>query len=308
MLTSTANQSFSFGLTQLPMSLCTANDLYETQSQPQTPVLAALGDFDRGQAVSENVAIVRFIARQIHARLPQQVELEELISAGNLGLVDAATKFQGSKKVQFRSYAQFRIRGAILDSLRATDWSPRSLRRQGRAMEEAVCALNQRGMESPSDVHIAEEMGLDLPAYQHLLGELKGLEVESLQLERNSDTGEQEISLLAGPAADDPLFRCLQGEMRERLVAAIDTLPEKQRLVLSLYYYEELTMREVAHVMGVVESRVSQMHASALLRLRASLRLTSEGRVQRATAMQKDADSSQARRRCAAMKEKSKRG
>src|SRR5277367_3304469 len=157
----------------------------------------------------EHLPIVRYIARRIHERLPQHVEMEELVSAGVLGLMDAFQKFDPAKKVQFRSYAQFRIRGAILDSLRTLDWSPRDLRRKGRAIEQAIRALTARIGRTPSEQEVAAELQMDLGDYQQLLGELKGLEIGTLHLERSEDSGEEELAYVPDRPEDDPLFRCL---------------------------------------------------------------------------------------------------
>jgi RNA polymerase sigma factor FliA len=219
----------------------------------------------------DHLPTVRFLARRIHERLPQHVEIEDLVSAGVLGLMDALQKFDPAKKVQFRSYAQFRIRGAILDSLRTLDWSPRDLRRKGRAVEEAIRALTTRIGHSPSESEVADEMEMGLGEYQQLLGELKGLEIGTLHAERSEDSGEEELAYVPNRPEDDPLFRCLKGEMQARLADAIDQLPERERLVMTLYYYEEMTMKEIGLTLGVVESRVSQIHASAVLHLRSLL-------------------------------------
>jgi RNA polymerase sigma factor for flagellar operon FliA len=226
---------------------------------------------DRDQLLLEHLPTVRYLARRIHERLPQHVELDDLISAGIVGLIDAFAKFDHTKKVQFKSYAQFRIRGAILDSLRTLDWSPRELRRKGRAVEEAIRSVTQRLGRVPTEQEIAHEMKLELTEYQQLLGELKGLEIGSLHLERSEDSGDEELSYIPGSPQEDPLFRCLQGEMKQRLADAIEELPEKERMVLTLYYYEELTMKEIGLTLGVVESRISQLHSSAVVRLRAAL-------------------------------------
>jgi RNA polymerase sigma factor for flagellar operon FliA len=223
------------------------------------------------QLMIDHLPIVRFIARRIHERLPQHVPLEDLLSAGVVGLMDAFSKFDPEKQVQFRSYAQFRIRGAILDSLRTLDWSPRELRRKGRAVEQAIQTLTARCRRPPSDVEIAAELGIKLAEYQNLLGDLKGLEIGTLHAERSEDSGEEELAYLPNRPEDDPLFRCLHGEMRQRLADAVGELPERERLVMTLYYYEELTMKEIGLILGVVESRVSQIHASAVLHLRAKL-------------------------------------
>jgi len=237
----------------------------------QPPVANDTVDLERERMLLEHLPTVRYIARRIHERLPQHVELDDLVSAGVVGLIDAFSKFDHTKKVQFKSYAQFRIRGAILDSLRTLDWSPRELRRKGRAVEEAIRALTQRLGRAPAEQEIATDLGLELTEYQQLLGDLKGLEIGSLHVERTEDSGDEELAYIPGSPEDDPLFRCLQSEMRERLAGAIDGLPEKERLVLTLYHYEGLTMREIGQMLGVVESRVSQIHSSAVIRLRAAL-------------------------------------
>ncbi len=254
----------------------------EASDEPmrRTALSAGVGAYRLGSAeftaeqerlLLEHLPMVRFLARRIHERLPQHVEMEDLVSAGVVGLMDAFTKFDPAKQVQFRSYAQFRVRGAILDSLRTLDWSPRELRRKGRAVEEAIRALTANLGRAPSEAEVARELGVELDAYQLLLGELKGLEIGTLNMERNEDSGEEELAYVPGRTEDDPLFRCLRGEMQERLTEAITGLPERERLVMTLYYYEELTMREIGLALGVVESRISQIHASAVLHLRAAL-------------------------------------
>jgi RNA polymerase sigma factor for flagellar operon FliA len=227
---------------------------------------------EQERVLLEHLPIVRFLARRIHERLPQHVDIEDLVSAGVVGLMDAFAKFDPTKKVQFRSYAQFRIRGAILDSLRTLDWSPRELRRKGRAVEEAIRVLTARLGHAPGELEVAQEMALTLEEYQQLLGDLKGLEIGTLHMERNEDSGEEELAYVAGKPEEDPLFRCLRGELEERLAEAISQLPDRERLVMSLYYYEEMTMREIGLALGVVESRVSQVHASAVVHLRAALK------------------------------------
>lgn len=227
---------------------------------------------EQERVLLEHLPVVRFLARRIHERLPQHVEMEDLVSAGIVGLMDAFAKFDPEKKVQFRSYAQFRIRGAILDSLRTLDWSPRELRRKGRAVEEAVRVLTARLGRPPGEGEVAGEMELSLDEYQQLLGDLKGLEIGTLHIEHNEDSGEEELAYVPGRPEDDPLFCCLRGELEERLAGAINNLPDRERLVMTLYYYEEMTMREIGMALGVVESRVSQVHASAVVHLRAVLK------------------------------------
>jgi RNA polymerase sigma factor for flagellar operon FliA len=238
---------------------------------PQAASVPALTT-EQERVLLEHLPIVRFLARRIHERLPQHVDIEDLVSAGVVGLMDAFAKFDPAKKVQFRSYAQFRIRGAILDSLRTLDWSPRELRRKGRAVEEAIRVMTARLGRAPGEGEIAAEMGLNLDEYQQLLGDLKGLEIGTLHVERNESSGEEELAYVPGKPEDDPLFHCLRGELEERLTDAIAHLPDRERLVMTLYYYEEMTMREIGLALGVVESRVSQVHASAVVHLRAALR------------------------------------
>lgn len=219
----------------------------------------------------EHLPTVRYVARRIYERLPQHVDFEELVSAGIVGLIDAAAKFKEDKATQFKTYAQFRIRGAILDSLRSLDWSPRELRRKGRSIEEALRSATQRLQRTPTEIEVAAELGVSLQEYQRLLSDLKALEIGSLNAERNEESGEEELAYVAAPAEEDPLFRCLKAEMKQHLVEAIDALPERERMVLTLYYYEELSMKEIAQLLGVVESRVSQIRSSAVLRVRSTL-------------------------------------
>ena len=245
------------------------------KESPANAVPSLPGDLltaEQELVMSEHLPLVRFIARRIHERLPQHVPIEDLYSAGVVGLLDAFGRFDPSKQVKFGSYAQFRIRGAIIDSLRTLDWSPRALRLKGRAIEEAIQTLTAQYRRSPTDLEIARQLHIDLAAYQQLLGELSGLEIGTLHSERRSeDSGEEEMAYLPSRPEDDPLLRFLDAEMRERLTKAINDLPERERLVTTLYYYEELAMKEIGIILGVVESRVSQIHASAVLHLRALL-------------------------------------
>ncbi|MGB6745609.1 MAG: FliA/WhiG family RNA polymerase sigma factor [Terracidiphilus sp.] len=254
---------------------------------PSAPPSAGLS-VEQEKILLEHLPVVRFLARRIHERLPQHVDIEDLVSAGVVGLMDAFSKFDPDKKVQFRSYAQFRIRGAILDSLRTLDWSPRELRRKGRAVEEAIRVLTARMGRAPGESEVAGELNVSLEEYQQLLGELKGLEIGTLHMERNEESGDEELAYVPGKPEEDPLFRCLKGELQERLTDAIAHLPDRERLVMTLYYYEEMTMREIGLALGVVESRVSQVHASAVVHLRAALKdLAARGAFEKNTAGRK---------------------
>jgi RNA polymerase sigma factor for flagellar operon FliA len=220
----------------------------------------------------EQLPQVRYIARRIHERLPRHVPFEDLVHAGVIGLIDALQKFDPGKHVQFGSYAKFRIRGAILDSLREMDWSPRDLRRKARHLEEAHNRLRLQLGRNPSEQELAEELELDLHGLQVLLGEIDGLEVGSLKVQSPRDGKEEDLcEYLPNHPEETPLLLCLRSEMKELLARAIEELPEKERQVLALYYFEELTMKEVGAVLGVGESRVSQIHSMAVVRLRARL-------------------------------------
>ena len=238
--------------------------------QPSVP-FASLSVAEREQKLVEYMASVRFIARRIHDRLPKHIELDDLISAGSIGLMDAFTKFDATKNVQFKSYAQFRIRGAILDSLRGLDWSPRELRRKGRAADEAVRRLTCKLGRAPMEAEVAAEIHVSQAEYQQILGALKALEIGTLNVARNEDAGDEEINYVPAPVEEDPFLQCMKGEMRHHLAAAIEELPERDRVILSLYYFEELTMKEVGEAIGTAESRVSQIHANAILKLRTSM-------------------------------------
>ncbi len=226
---------------------------------------------EREQTLMEHLPVVRYIARRIHEHLPAHVEMDDLVSAGMVGLADAFNKFDAGKKVQFRSYAQFRIRGAILDSLRTLDWSPRDLRRKGRAIETAMHTLTGRLGRTPVENEVAAEMDMSLDEYQQLLTDLRGLEIGSLDVAHSEDSSDDEVAYVPSSPEEGPLFHCLKGEMRARLADAITALPERERRVLTLYYYEEMTMKEIGLTLDVVESRVSQIHTSAVLHLRSLL-------------------------------------
>lgn len=243
---------------------------------PAVDTVAEDASATRDQLLVEHLPLVRYVARKIHERLPQHVEMDDLVSAGTLGLIDALNKFDARKKVQFRSYAQFRIRGAILDGLRDLDWGSRELRRKGRNVEEARQKLSQQLGRKATENEIAAELGISLKRYQDLLGSLKGLEIGSLHEMRGEDSVEEELAYIPAAPEEDPLYRCMQTEMSTQLSAAIAELPEREARVLSLYYIEEMTLKEIGVVLGLVESRVSQIRAAAIanLRLRMARRQT----------------------------------
>jgi RNA polymerase sigma factor for flagellar operon FliA len=246
--------------------------LCETQTLEPKP---ATGPGERERLLLEHLPQVRYIARRIHDRLPAQVPLEDMIHAGVIGLIDAVEKFDPGKNVQLKCYAKFRIRGAILDSLRALDWSPRQLRCQARRIEEVHRDLKLRLGRVATEPELAAAVGMNLEDFQHLLGELRGLDVGSLQAESTDTKSDEElVNYQAGATDRDPFVLCLRGEMKSLVGNALEDLDEKERQVMMLYYLEELTMKEVGVVLGVGESRVSQIHSVALVRLRARLEET----------------------------------
>lgn len=227
---------------------------------------------DRDRLILEQLPQVHYIAARIRERLPHHVPFEDLVNAGVLGLIEAMQKYDAARAVQFKTYAKFRIRGAILDSLRELDWGSRSLRRKGRAVEEASVQLEMRLGRQPTEQEIADEMHIGLKDLHELLMQLDGLSLVSQEVSAPYDKAETRDVIENAPSTDkDPFEELLNVENKERLGQAIAKLDEREQRVLSLYYREELTMKEIAAVLGIAESRVSQLHSVALLRLRTSL-------------------------------------
>jgi RNA polymerase sigma factor FliA len=228
---------------------------------------------DRERLLLEHLPQVRYLARRIHDRLPAKIQMEDLIHAGVVGLIDAVDKFEASKNIQLKSYAQFRIRGAILDSLREMDWSPRSLRRQARRIEDAHRETQLRLGRAATEYELAAHLGIALLDCQRLLGELRGLVLESLQADFPEATFAGGGLRHRLPAADeDPFLTCLDREMKSLITTALGDLNDKERRVITMYYFDELTMKQVGDALDIGESRVSQIHSVALVRLRARLK------------------------------------
>ncbi len=243
------------------------NSLSQVASQASTPVSASEIN------VADYMPMVRAVARRLHRTLPRHIEIEDLISAGYLGLVDAAQKFEQSKQTQFRTYAEFRVRGAILDSLRELDWGTRSLRRKVRDIEQARRALTAGHGSAPADADLAREVGITLGELRETLTAAHNLETESLQAEREDAEGQDLLASLADPNAQDALTLCLEGEFKQALVDAIESLPERERLIITLSYYEELTLKEIGDMLTLTVSRVSQLRSAAINRLKTALQV-----------------------------------
>jgi len=221
----------------------------------------------------EHLPLVHSIARRIRHRLPPHVQLEDLVHAGVLGLIDAVDKFNPDKHVQFKSYARFRIQGAIVDSLRELDWAPRALRKRAREIEEAREKLRFRLGRAPTEPEVAGELGIDLRKLQRLLKSVWEANLCSPQQAWSFEGNRQEeFGADQAPAeAEDPFDMCLRGEVNRLLARAIADLPPRGRRVLALYYFEDWTMKDVARALGVCEARISQIHSSTLVPLRARL-------------------------------------
>lgn len=224
---------------------------------------------ERERLLLEHLSLVRHVAKSIHARLPQHVCLDDLIQAGVLGLIQAIDKYDSTKNVQLKSYAQFRIRGAILDNLRDLDWSPRSLRAMARRVESAREQLSEKLGRAPDNEEICAELGLELQDYHQLLGKIQNLEVARLPVEAVEHAGDDSVQQeMPDRSGEDPFNVYLQAERRKALAEAMSQLSARERQVLSLYYFEDLTMKEVGQALGVVESRISQIHSATLEALR----------------------------------------
>lgn len=234
--------------------------------------ISRLGQEESDRLLRENLPQVHYIARRIHDRLPPHVLLEDLVSAGVVGLLEAIHNFDAARSKNIKAYAKIRIHGAIIDSLRDLDWSPRDLRRKGRQIEEALQKLRASLGRAPSETELAESLGVSLRELQDSLTELRGLNLGSLQALAPEPGREDEIDKYLPNAPDeDPFFLCQRSELSECLTRAVNELPERERQLLALYYVEELTMKEVGAVLGVGEGRISQLHSAALLQLRARM-------------------------------------
>jgi RNA polymerase sigma factor for flagellar operon FliA len=225
---------------------------------------------ERDALIEAHLPQVRFIADRLAAKLPPSVDRDDLIGAGVLGLLDAFEKYDPSRGVLFKTYAEMRVRGAMLDSLRDLDWAPRSMRRRAREVEAAYAQVEQQRGHKASEEEVAAALNLTVAEFQQLLSELNGLTITGFERDDDDDASARARQIQDDPA-HTPLAVFERAELREKLAAAVDRLSERERQVVALYYLEELTMKEIGAVLGVTESRVSQVHTQAVLRLRANL-------------------------------------
>jgi RNA polymerase sigma factor for flagellar operon FliA len=226
---------------------------------------------ERDALITDTLPLIKHIAHRVATRLPSSVEIRDLINAGVLGLLDAIDKFEPERKVKFKTYAEVRIRGAILDSLRNLDWAPRSLRKKSKDLERMYSELSQKLGRPATDEEVSEAMGENLEGFYALVDQLHGLTIGSFENLSDGDDTDSYLNYYPDDGTNDPYAKFATTELTKLLIDAIEDLPEKERLVLSLYYYEEFTMKEIGSLLGVNESRVSQLHTKAMLRLRGKL-------------------------------------
>jgi RNA polymerase sigma factor FliA len=226
---------------------------------------------ERERLILEHLPQVRLIARRIHDRLPESVSLEDLVSTGVVGLISAIDRFDASHNVKLKTYAEYKIRGAILDSLRGLDWAPRQQRKRAKQIEAAISAAEQRLHRSPREEEIAAELGLPIEEYHEWLVEVRGLNLGSLESAApDEDNGGRDLLQFISSDQEDWPSRVVERSELQRLLAeAITQMPDVEKTVLSLYYYEEMTLREISKIVRLHESRISQLKSQAILRLRA---------------------------------------
>ncbi len=231
------------------------------------------GQLDRSAMIKQYQPLVRRLAHYMMAKLPASVEVDDLIQVGLIGLADALSRYESSQGVQFETFATQRIRGAMLDELRGNDWMSRGSRKSQKEIETTMRRLEHRLGRSPIESEIATEMGMSLVDYQSLLGKVRGTQL--VYLEDMSRNGEEDDSFLDRHVADseaDPMNMLRDHRLRESLVAAIKSLPEREQYIMSMYYEQDMNLKEIAAVLDVTESRICQLHSQSIARLRAKMR------------------------------------
>jgi RNA polymerase sigma factor for flagellar operon FliA len=225
---------------------------------------------DRERLILEHLPQVRLIARRIQERLPDNISLDDLVSTGIIGLISAIDNFDPGHNVKLKTYAEYKIRGAILDSLRGLDWAPRQKRRRAKQIEAAIAVAEQRLQRSPTEDEIADQLGISMDEYHAWLVEIRGLNIASLEC-AGYDQGKDLLHYIADGQDNLPSTLLERSELERLLAKHIGEIPEIERTVLSLYYHEELTLREIAQIVNLHESRISQLKSQAILRLRSHL-------------------------------------
>ncbi len=231
----------------------------------------ASGQTDKDAQIEQYAPLVKRIAHYMMAKLPANVHVEDLIQNGMLGLLDAIQRFDATQGAQFETYASQRIRGAMLDGLRTDDWFPREVRKNSRRIEDAISTIEQRIGRSASEREVAQELGMSLEEYQKLLQEARGNQLVYFN-DYDNDDDDHFLDRHCGDSASEPLARLMDDKFKQELTKAIANLPEREKLVMALYYDEELNLKEIGEVLGVGESRVCQLHSQAIARLRSKLK------------------------------------
>jgi RNA polymerase sigma factor for flagellar operon FliA len=224
----------------------------------------------RDELILEHLPQVKLIARRIQERLPESITLDDLMSTGVLGLISAIDHFDPAQNVKLKTYAEYKIRGAILDSLRSLDWAPRQKRKKAKKIEAAISVAEQKVQGSATEEEVARELGIPLTEYHDWLVETRGLNVASLEY-AGSEPGQDLLQYVPDTSEHLPSTLLERSELERLLAASIDRIPAMERTVLSLYYQEELTLREIAQVVNLHESRISQLKSQAILRLRSQM-------------------------------------
>jgi len=216
--------------------------------------------------------LVKKLAHQLKAKLPPSVEVDDLIQAGMIGLLDDVSRYEETHGAQFETYAVQRIRGAMLDELRSSDWLPRSIRQNMRKIEAAMHKVQQRAGRPPKEAEIAKELNVSLADYQELLNEGSGHQLVYYEDFHEKDENEHFLDRYCVDESSDPLQALMNGGFRDAVIRAIEALPEREKILMGLYYEQEMNLKEIGAVMGVSESRVCQLHSQAIARMRNRLR------------------------------------
>ena len=233
----------------------------------------AKGQLDRNALIKQYQPLVRRLAHHMMAKLPPSVEVDDLIQVGLIGLADALTRYEASQGVQFETFATQRIRGAMLDELRENDWMSRGSRKSQKDIETAMRRVEHRLGHTPKESEIAAEMGISLVEYQTLLGKVRGTQLMYLEdMSRHNEDDDTYLDRHVADSASDPLNMLRDQKLREALVAAIKLLPEREQYIMSMYYEQDMNLKEIAAVLDVTESRVCQLHSQSIARLRAKMR------------------------------------
>ena len=231
------------------------------------------GQLDRTALIKQYHPLVRKLAHYMMAKLPASVEVDDLIQVGLIGLADALSRYEASQGVQFETFATQRIRGAMLDELRGNDWMSRGSRKSQKEIETTMRRLEHRLGRSPIESEIAKEMGLSLPDYQSLLGKVRGTQLVYLEdMARTSEDDDNYLDRHVADSTADPMNMLRDHRLRESLVAAIKGLPEREQYIMSMYYEQDMNLKEIAAVLDVTESRICQLHSQSIARLRAKMR------------------------------------